>query len=131
VGGCAPQAAPRKTPGVVDFALGQLNRDALIEAVSREFVDVVQAKAAPRQVLMVSLASASFALTAGLVGWFLRGGTMLGALLSSVPLWGGFDPLVVVTRPRRGGERRRIMSKVDAMFDGAHATGYGSGRLRS
>jgi len=63
--------------------------------------------------------------------WFLRGGTMLGALLSSVPLWGGFDPLVVVTRPRRGGERRRIMSKVDAMFDGAHATGYGSGRLRS
>jgi hypothetical protein len=116
--------------GLIDFSLGQLNRGAILEAVSREFADVVQAKAVPRQVLMVSLASASIAMTAGLVGWFLRGGTLLGALLSSMPLWRGFDPLVVVMRPRRGGERGRITSKVDAMFDGAHAVGYGPGRLR-
>ena len=80
---------------------------------------------------MVSLASASFALTAGLVGWFLRGGALISALLSSMPLWRGFDPLVVVMRPRRGGEPGRIMSKVDAMFDGGHAVDYGCGRLRS
>jgi hypothetical protein len=117
--------------GLIDFALGQINRGALLEAVSREFVDVVQAKAAPRQVLMVSLASASFALTAGLVGWFLRGGALLGALLSSMPLWRGFDPLVVVMRPRRSGDPGWITSKVDAMFDGGNAAGYGAGRLRS
>jgi len=128
--GCASQAAPRKAVGLIDFALGQLNRGALLEAVGREFVDVVQAKAVPRQVLMVSLASASFALTAGLVGWFLRGGALISALLSSMPLWRGFDPLVVVMRPRRGGEPGWITSKVDAMFDGAHAVGYGPGRSR-
>jgi len=124
--GCAPQAAPTKAAGVIDFALSQLNRDALLEAVSQEFVEVAQAKAVPHQIFMVSLAGASIALTAGLVGWFLRGGALLSALLSSMPLWRGFDPLVVVMQPRRNEGRGSATSEVDAMFEAAHTSSYSS-----
>jgi filamentous hemagglutinin family protein len=124
--GCAPQAASRKAAGVIDFALSQLNRGALLEAVGREFAEVAQAKAVPRRLFLVSLAGASIALTVGLVGWFLRSGALLSALLSSMPLWRGFDPLVVVMQPRRNEGRGSGTSEVDAMFEGAHTGSYSS-----
>jgi hypothetical protein len=113
--GCAPTIASR----VVDFALKQLNREALAKAIEQEFVETVHAGATPRKVLMVSLAFTSIAFTAGLVGWFLRGGSLVAALLSSIPLWRGFDPLVIVTQSRRS--EGRGASGVDTMFDGARA----------
>jgi len=58
-------------------------------------------------------------LTAGLIGWLLRGGSLVAALLSSIPLWSGFDPLVIVTQPRRSKTSGRGMSELDSMFDGA------------
>lgn len=117
--GCAPPSAAAKIAShVVDFALGQLNRDALAKAIEREFVETVHGNATAPKVLMVSLAFTSIALTAGLFGWLLRGGSLVAALLSSIPLWRGFDPLVIVTQSRRS--EGRGMSEVDTIFDGAH-----------
>jgi hypothetical protein len=104
---------------VVDFALGQLNRDALAKAIEREFVETVHGNTTAPKVLMVSLAFTSIALTAGLFGWLLRGGSLVAALLSSIPLWRGFDPLVIVTQSRRS--EGRGLSEVDTIFDGARA----------
>jgi hypothetical protein len=118
--GCAPSSAASKIASrVVDFALGQLNREALAKAIEQELVETVHDGATPHKVLMVSLAFTSIAFTAGLVGWLLRGGSLVAALLSSIPLWRGFDPLIIVTQSRRSEGRGG--SEVDTMFDGAHA----------
>ena len=120
VEGCAPSSAASKIASrVVDFALNQLNREALAKAIEQEVVETVHGGATPHKVLMVSLAFTSIAFTAGLVGWLLRGGSLVAALLSSIPLWRGFDPLVIVTQSRRSEGRGG--SAVDSMFDGARA----------
>jgi filamentous hemagglutinin family protein len=118
--GCAPPSAASKIASrVVDFALNQLNREALAKAIEQELVETVHGGATPHKVLMVSLAFTSIAFTAGLVGWLLRGGSLVAALLSSIPLWRGFDPLIIVTQSRRSEGRGG--SAVDTMFDGARA----------
>jgi hypothetical protein len=66
------------------------------------------------------MAAASSILTVGFIVWLLRGGALVAALLSSMPLWSGFDPLLIVLRPRRRHDVRDS-SKVDAMFDAARA----------
>jgi len=118
--GCAASPAASKVASrVVDFALTQLNREALAKAIEQELVETIHGGATPHKVLMVSLAFTSIAFTAGLVGWLLRGGSLVAALLSSIPLWRGFDPLVIVTQSRRSEGRGG--SEVDTMFDGARA----------
>ncbi|HZR90535.1 MAG TPA: filamentous hemagglutinin N-terminal domain-containing protein [Bradyrhizobium sp.] len=118
--GCAPPSVAGKLAShVVDFALQRLNRDALGRAIEREFGETVRSAGGRRKVMMVSFAATSIALTAGLIGWLLRGGSLVAALLSSIPLWSGFDPLVIVTQPRRSKTSGRGMSELDSMFDGA------------
>jgi hypothetical protein len=114
--GCGA-AVPRKPRGLIDFALSKLNRDALVEALDREFSEVTNFTTGPRAILSIALAGTSLGLTAGIVGWLLRGGALLSALLSSMPLWRGFDPLPVVMRPRRPEQAERTPSDVDHLFD--------------
>ena len=120
-GGCAAPSPPRKAADVVDFVLSALNRDALVQAVGQQFTEIARSEATPRQILMVSFAGTGVALTLGFVGWLLRGGALVSAFLSSMPLWRGFDPLVIVQRPSRNNGGRRISSRLDTLFDGAGA----------
>jgi hypothetical protein len=130
-GGCAAPSAPKKAADVMDFVLSRLNRDALAQAIGQQFSEIARSELMPRQVLMVSFASAGVALTVGFVGWLLRGGALLSAFLSSMPLWRGFDPLVIVQRPHRNDGRRRIISRLDRLFDGAGAINESARRPRA
>ncbi len=117
---CGPAAAP--TPrGRIGFALTNLNRGALAEAINREFSEVTDFRNGPQTVLTLAMASTSLGLTVGIVSWLLRGGALLGALLSSMPLWREFDPLPVVMRPRRRDQEEQPPSDVDRLFDHAGA----------
>jgi hypothetical protein len=120
--GCAAPSPVKKAGGMIDFALSQFNRDAFEREIAREYDEVMRSAATPQEILMIGLASTSVVLTAGVVGWLLRGGALLSAFLSSMPLWRGFDPLVVVMRPRRADRRSGDTSKVDAIFDPARRT---------
>jgi hypothetical protein len=119
VGGCATTPPRKAVAGKMDFGLSRLDRDAFARAAAEDSEEVIRAKATPRQLLMIGLAGTSVVLTAGVVGWLLRGGALLSALLSSLPLWRGFDPLIVAMRPSRGRRRGRSASGVDAIFDSA------------
>ena len=130
-GGCAAQSSPKKAADVMDFVLSQLNRDALAQAIGQQFSEIARSELMPRQVLMVSFASAGVALTVGFVGWLLRGGALLSAFLSSMPLWRGFDPLVIVQRPHRNDRSRRIISRLDRLFDGTGAIHESARRPRA
>jgi hypothetical protein len=98
----------------------KLNRHALVEAIDREVSEVTNFRSGPREILTIALAGTSLGLTVGVVGWLLRGGVLLSALLSSMPLWRGFDPLPVLMRPRRR-DQEQTPSEVERLFDNAGA----------
>ncbi len=63
-------------------------------------------------------------LTTGFVSWVLRGGALAAALLTSMPAWRGFDPLVIFVARRRKDdkeneedEKDEAISKADRVFD--------------
>jgi filamentous hemagglutinin family protein len=110
-------AVQKKSAGLIDFALSKLNHTALLQALDREFSEVRNSKIDRRVALVKLAAGTSIVLTAGFVGWLLRGGALLSALLSSMPIWRGFDPLMIVLQPRRRRAESERASKVDRMFD--------------
>ncbi|MGI9294680.1 MAG: hypothetical protein ACR2PS_11920, partial [Pseudomonadales bacterium] len=56
----------------------------------------------PEQELVVQVLSGStLTLSAGFVAWLLRGGALAATMLSSLPMWKGFDPLPILTTGRK------------------------------
>lgn len=75
-----------------------------------------------RDQLMAEISSSiSISLTAGFVSWMLNSGTLITGLLSTLPAWRQFDPLLILTAGRK---RRKELppeteqeKKVSAMFE--------------
>ncbi|MCP4275128.1 MAG: cadherin repeat domain-containing protein, partial [Gammaproteobacteria bacterium] len=62
-------------------------------------------------------------LTAGYVSWILRSGALLSALLSTIPAWATFDPIIVLAA-RRSEERDKALTEgtfanVERVFENA------------
>ena len=116
---CGANAAPKviSTPAeIIDFGISKPNLGALSKAVEKQFAAMKDPTVAIKLAAGMSLAA-----TVGLIAWLLRGGALLTALLSSMPLWRQFDPLAIVLRPRRRDDKRddnddEISSHVDHMF---------------
>ena len=61
-------------------------------------------------------------LTTGFVTWVLRGGALASALLTSMPAWRGFDPLVIVVARRKKDDKDvkdEDESEVERVFENA------------
>jgi hypothetical protein len=58
-------------------------------AESAEEMDVVEFQVAAAK-------SSGVVLTAGIVAWAMRGGALLSSLMSTIPLWKGYDPLPIL-----------------------------------
>ena len=103
---------------MIDLAPSKFNLGALSKAVEKQFAEMKYSKAALSAAVATKVvAGTSIVVTAGLAAWLLRGGALLSALLSSMPLWRQFDPLAIVLRPRRrNDEDDEISSHVDRMF---------------
>jgi hypothetical protein len=114
--GCGA-AVPNKPRGLIGFALSKLNREALVKAIDRESSEVTNVRSSARVALTFVMAGTSLGLSAGIIGWLLRGGGLLSALLTSMPLWRGFDPLPVVMGSRRRDHDDQPPSDVDRLFD--------------
>jgi hypothetical protein len=122
-------AAPSKSStGLIDFALNTLNRKALFGALDRELSDLRNSQSTTPTLLIKAAAVASAALTIGFIGWLLRSGALLSAVLSILPLWREFDPLMVVRGPRRRDPDQPPPTKVDRMFEDAQGLRYDAPR---
>ena len=117
-GGCgeAPQVKPA---GFIDFALSKLNRVELFRAFDHEYKELTESTNTISASLKTAIAGSSIALTVGFVGWLLRGGALLTALLSSIPVWQHFDPLAILQERRRRNNEDEPASEVDRIFDDA------------
>jgi hypothetical protein len=78
------------------------------------------------QLLSRYAGGATLSLTAGILAWTLRGGALAATLLSSMPIWKGFDPLPVLAAARKKYRKAADSTMDDAeneliddMFDGS------------
>ena len=69
------------------------------EQAARTFGDIVFEK-----VVVGSSAAVSTSVSVGYAVWMLRGGSLLTSILSSLPVWQGFDPLPVLESFDEDGE---------------------------
>jgi hypothetical protein len=122
----SPGCASNNSPRLVDYDFKSVNRNSLFGVLDRELSDLRNSKSTTPAILIKAVAVTSVALTVGFVGWLLRSGALLGALLSALPLWQEFDPLMVVRRPRRRDDNQQPPTKVDLMFDQYNRRGLGS-----
>ena len=95
------------------------NRNAQLDAFDAVLTQVKNTKLTTPVTLVKIAAGVSLALTAGFVGWLFRGGLLISAFLSAMPLWRGFDPLVVIMSRTGGSAKRMPLSDVDLIFDKA------------
>jgi len=75
------------------------------------------------QAQMVTITTASFSV--GIVSYFLRAGALFASLMSSVPLWRGFDPIAIFPgaktkqkSDRNKEAKEKCESKAETFFDG-------------
>lgn len=94
-----------------DLELSNINSSALLEELSEAAGSFMHLS------LPEVVSGSGLALTAGFVGWTLRGGALVSALLSSMPVWKGFDPLTVVVQPNWTDRKRQPISRAERMFD--------------
>ncbi len=57
-------------------------------------------------VVISAITGGGIALTAGFISWMLRGGALTAALLSTMPMWKGFDPLPLLAARRSKDEKK-------------------------
>ena len=74
-------------------------------------------------------------LTAGIVSWVLRGGSLLASLMSTVPLLNRFDPLPIIKQREEREDvdeddatddvEKKHAKRVDRLFAGQQPDGQG------
>ena len=85
---------------VTSFAGMQLRTmDALwsaIDKMKQEMADSAEEKMTTTEFKVAAAKSSGVVLTAGVVAWILRSGALLSSLMSTIPLWKGYDPLPIL-----------------------------------
>jgi len=103
---------------------GSLQTGANIDALSRNLEALREQLLEPnqgRQQLVASTIALSTGLSVGYVIWLVRGGALLGSMLSSMPLWNMVDPLPVLNRAggaNQTGDQADGDAELEGLFDG-------------
>ena len=120
--GCEAVAPPNKPAAATELVLSELNRTALTQEIDRGITEMRNSSSFTRIVVATVAAGTSLSITVGIVARLLRGGALLSALLTSMPVWRGFDPMMVLTRrKRREEDEDEPPSDVDRMFEDARS----------
>ncbi len=77
----------------------------------------------PTEEFVIKVAQGTtLSLSAGVLIWALRGGSLLASLMSTVPLWHGFDPLPILAAGSRDKRKNKNIEKdeIDLLFDNSN-----------
>lgn len=110
---------------IVRFNLGKVDPVVFYQAIDTSVESLGQPEqmfGTPQVKLTMSMGAA---LSAGFVTWALRGGAILSALMSTMPAWRGFDPMVILSdeSARNVGLEEGELTHAERVFD---ATGVAS-----
>jgi len=93
-----------------------LDHNALWQALDTMKREMAQIGSDSSATAVIQIASgSSIALTAGFISWVLRGGALSAALLSTLPMWKGFDPLPLLAANRSKDDKRRKNEDTESM----------------
>ena len=67
-----------------------------IDKMKQEMAESADEKTTPVEFQVAAAKSSGVVLTAGVVAWILRSGALLSSLMSTIPLWKGYDPLPIL-----------------------------------
>jgi len=82
-----------------------------LEQLSRQLDEAFDDETAQTDLLVGAAEGASIAMVAGFLSWFLRGGTLLTSLLTTLPLWSRLDPVAVLSAT--GDEEEELEERPD------------------
>ncbi len=78
-----------------------------LDAMKQEMNQAVEEENEQEKIILGAAKSVTLVLFAGIVNWFMKAGTLLTSLLSSMPLWTPFDPLPILSLSRKERARQR------------------------
>jgi len=106
-----------------DFNMLEFNRDDTSQAGVDEDYDVLrheideyfntEQESQAVKAKIVTVTAASF--TVGIVSYLLRAGSLFASLVSSLPLWRGFDPIAIFSRDKKKQESRNEIPNADEL----------------
>ncbi|NNL77647.1 MAG: hypothetical protein HKO68_15035, partial [Desulfobacterales bacterium] len=110
----------------IDFAKDNLEQvvvneeyDLLREEIDEAFQSEQQSKAMKVKIITATMT----AFTVGFVSYLLRAGSLISSLLSTLPIWRGFDPIAIFVGDRKKKKNQNDNSDTDelkpeTLFDG-------------
>ena len=92
--------------------------DHLREEIDETFQSEQQAKAVKAKIVTASMTT----FTVGIVSYFLRAGSMVASMVSTLPLWRGFDPIVIFSGKKKDKkdkeeEPNKVTQLPETLFD--------------
>jgi hypothetical protein len=124
-GSDAPVQAQATTETSFQFSWSANLQSATASEDLRRNLDALREQLQDQGVERRHVVASSIALTTGLsvgyVIWLVRGGALIGSMLSAMPAWQMIDPLPVLTRGRSGGAGDAADGEdqsVENLFDG-------------
>jgi hypothetical protein len=79
-----------------------------IDQMNQEMDDNVAKNITDLEIRAAAVSSSGVALTAGVVAWVLRSGALMTSLISTIPLWKGYDPLPILAYKDDDDEEEKI-----------------------
>jgi VCBS repeat-containing protein len=79
-----------------------------IDQMKQEMDDNVAKNMTDLEFRAAAVESSGVALTAGVVAWVLRSGALMTSLISTIPLWKGYDPLPILAYKDDDDEQEKI-----------------------
>ncbi len=88
-----------------------------LDLLGEDLQNAMEVETEHRRFVAKVTAASSFALSAGLVAWVLKGGVLLSSLIATLPAWSHFDPMPIL-----GYKKRKQKQKKDE-HDGPEGAG--------
>jgi hypothetical protein len=93
--------------------------DALRQEIDESFNSELKSQGIKAKIVTVSAAT----FTVGIVSYLLRAGSLFASMMSSLPLWRGFDPIAIFSGDKKKKKKQDEISdagelKPEAFFDG-------------
>ncbi|MCK4704716.1 MAG: tandem-95 repeat protein, partial [Gammaproteobacteria bacterium] len=67
-----------------------------VDQMKQQITESTEEEVSKIELKAAAVSSSGVALTAGVVAWVLRSGALMTSLMSSIPLWKGYDPLPIL-----------------------------------
>ena len=95
------------------FGVSDANYLRSLAQIDSDFEDAQNKEAIRTTLTNEAIYGVTFSVTAGILSWVLRGGSLLATVLASTPVWSSLDPVRVFSK----GEREDSSDEVEDLFD--------------